>query len=192
MSSADRVAREKILEFPGQGILTHSLWVLLFALATALGARAELPHSPVPYTLQTLVVLLSGAFLGSRNGALSQIVYLAAGVLGAPVFSGGGAGVAKLIGPTGGYLLAFPLAALLVGYLVRRHSGMLWTILSMTAGLAVIFLSGTVHLYAFFVHDAGQAIASGFLIFTWWDIIKLCAAATTYHELAKRWPALPA
>jgi biotin transport system substrate-specific component len=146
----------------------------------------------VPYTLQTLVVLLSGAFLGSRNGAQSQLVYLAAGVLGAPVFSGGSAGFAKLIGPTGGYLLAFPLAALVVGHLVRRHSGMLWAVVSMTAGLAVIFLSGTVHLYAFFLHNWGEAIASGFLIFTWWDVLKLCAAAATYHELAKRWPTLPA
>lgn len=192
MNSAHKLARERTIEFSGQGIVAQSLWVVLFAFATALGARAELPHTPVPYTLQTLVVLLSGAFLGSRNGALSQIVYLVAGLLGAPVFSGSSAGIAKLIGPTGGYLLAFPLAALLVGYLVRRRTGMLWAIFSMTAGLAVIFLSGTVHLYAFFVHDWGQAITSGFLIFTWWDIIKLCAAATTYHELAKRWPKLPA
>jgi biotin transport system substrate-specific component len=192
MTSADKFSQERSFEFSGQGIIAQALWVVLFAFATALGARVELQHTPVPYTLQTLVVLLSGAFLGSRNGALSQIVYLAVGVLGAPVFSGGSAGMAKIIGPTGGYLLAFPLAALVVGSLVRRHPGMLWAILSMTVGLAVIFLSGTAHLYAFFVHNWGEAFTSGFLIFTWWDILKLCAAAATYNELAKRWPTLPA
>jgi biotin transporter BioY len=62
----------------------------------------------------------------------------------------------------------------------------------MTGGLLVIFLSGTLQLYAFFMHDWNAALGSGFLIFSWWDMIKLFAAATTYHELSKRWPRLPA
>ncbi len=169
---------------------SQTLWVVGFATATAVGARIEIPHQPVPYTLQTLFVLLSGAFLGARNGALSQLLYLAIGAAGAPVFAMGGVGIAKLIGPTGGYLMAFPLAALVVGYLVTEFKSLPAVILSMLAGLLVIFALGVLHLNTFYVHDLGVSITSGFLLFTWWDVIKLFAAATVYFELAKRWPRL--
>ena len=100
---------------PGSTAAAQAGWVLLFAAATAAGSRLEIPHVPVPFTLQTLAVLLAGAFLGARNGAFSQAAYLLAGVAGLPVFAGGSWGAALLLGPTGGYLLAFPLAALVVG-----------------------------------------------------------------------------
>jgi len=104
-------------------VLTQLLWITTFAVATALGARVEIPHYPVPFTLQTMVVLLAGAFLGARNGAYSQILYLGAGLIGLPVFAGGAFGFMKIAGPTGGYLLAFPIAAAAAGYLVRMHKG---------------------------------------------------------------------
>jgi len=173
-------------------VASQTLWVAAFAALTAVGARIEIPHEPVPFTLQTLVVLLAGAFLGARNGALSQLLYLAAGTLGAPVFALGTFGIARLIGPTGGYLFAFPVAAALVGYLVDRNRGLLWSIVSMASGLALIFGSGTLFLFAFYLHDLAAAFTSGFLLFSWWDLIKLGAAAMTYHELARRWPRLPA
>jgi biotin transport system substrate-specific component len=172
-------------------VLSQALWIVTFAVATAVGARLEIPNDPVPYTLQTLFVLLAGAFLGARNGALSQLLYLSAGVLGAPVFAGGAFGIARLLGPTGGYLVSFPFAAAVVGYFAPRHRGLLWKIGTMAAGLFVIFFCGTVHLYAFALHDWSMAVQSGFLIFSWWDIVKLVAAATTYHEVSKRWPKLP-
>jgi biotin transport system substrate-specific component len=171
-------------------ILSQVLWTVAFAVATALAARFEIPHYPVPYTLQTMVVLLAGAFLGSRNGALSQIVYLASGAMGFPVFAGGAFGFVKLIGPTGGYLLAFPVAAAVVGYVLREHRSLGFVMLSMAAGLLVIFISGTVHLYAFSLRDAGAAFSAGFLIFSWWDVLKLGAASMIYFELSKRWPKL--
>ncbi|HCV42854.1 MAG TPA: BioY family transporter, partial [Bacteroidetes bacterium] len=100
----------KSLVRPEQSVMTQLLWIALFAATTAIGARVEIPHQPVPYTLQTMFVILSGAFLGARNGAMSQAVYLISGVLGAPVFSMGGFGLAWFLGPTGGYLLSFPIA----------------------------------------------------------------------------------
>ena len=113
MSSSPNLALQESLDRPFQSARSQLLWIAGFAAATALGARLEIPHSPVPYTLQTLCVLLAGAFLGPRNGAISQLLYLAAGVLGAPVFSGGAFGLAQLLGPTGGYLKilgVFPVA----------------------------------------------------------------------------------
>ncbi len=172
-------------------VLTQTLWIVAFAAATAIGARVEIPHYPVPFTLQTIFVLLAGAFLGARNGAISQLLYLAVGALGAPVFSsGGGLGLVKLFGPTGGYLLAFPVAAAMVGYLTQQFKSYPAIVVSMFVGLLVIFASGTLHLNAFYLHDFTTAFTSGFLIFSWWDVLKLFAAATIYFEIAKRWAKL--
>ena len=171
----------------GTTVISSALWILLFAAATALGARVEIPHAPVPYTLQTLVGILAGAFLGARNGAISQIAYLAAGALGAPVFAHGGAGVLTFVGPTGGYLAAFPLAAAVVGLLTTKKVSLLRSVLAMAAGLLLIFTLGTFLLYAFTLHNFSAAFTSGFLIFSWWDMVKLGAAAMTYYEVAKRW-----
>ena len=176
---------------PEGGILAQVLWIAAFAAATAAGARVEIPYQPVPFTLQTPIVLLAGAFLGARNGALSQLLYLAAGMIGLPVFAGGAFGLAKLIGPTGGYLLAFPASAAIAGYLVQRGQSLVWRSLSMAAALCLIFLSGTAQLYSVYFHDVRQAIASGVLIFSWWDLLKLSVAVLIYHEVARRWPRLP-
>ncbi len=173
-------------------VLAQSAWIVTFAALTAIGARVEIPHYPVPFTLQTFFVLLGGAFLGVRNGAVSQLLYLAIGALGLPVFSGGGFGIAKIIGLTGGYLLSFPIAAALVGYLVGVRKGYVWTLVSMFLGLVVIFTSGTLYLNFVALHNMQQAFVSGFLIFSWWDILKLTAAAAIYNEFAKRYRKLPA
>ncbi len=174
-----------------QSVTSQVMWMALFAAATAIGARVEIPHQPVPYTLQTLFVLLSGAFLGARNGALSQMLYLGIGLLGAPVFSMGGFGVARLLGPTGGYLLAFPAAAAIVGYLIQQRRTLVWSFISMFVGLLVIFACGTIQLNALVFKNWSDAFTAGFLIFSWWDVLKLSAAAMTYHEVAKRWAKLP-
>lgn len=171
-----------------QSALAQTLWIAGFAALTAVGARFEIPYQPVPFTLQTLVVLLAGAFLGPRNGAMSQLLYLAAGVAGLPVFAGGAVGFMKLFGPTGGYLLAFPAAAAVAGYMVSRNRSLVWIAVSMAAGLLVIFTAGTIHLWAFYFKDAGAAFTSGFLLFSWWDLLKLGAASMIYFEFSKRWP----
>lgn len=174
-----------------RGIALQLLWIGSFAVATAVSARIEIPHEPVPYTLQTLVVLLAGAFLGARNAALSQLLYLAMGAAGLPVFAAGSVGVLTLIGPTAGYLLAFPLSAFIIGYLLDKRTTLAWSFGAMAVGLVLIFCSGTLFLHAFYVKEFSAALAAGFLPFSWWDLIKLSAAATSYHEIAKRWPRIP-
>jgi biotin transport system substrate-specific component len=96
-----------------------------------------------------------------------------------------------LLGPTGGYLLAFPLAAAIVGSLVQQRHSLLWTVLAMASALVVILAAGTLQLYAFMLHDGKAAFVSGFLLFTWWDLLKLGGAAMLYHEIGKRWPRVP-
>lgn len=192
MGATAKLTQARTSAIAENGVLAQTFWIALFAAATALSARLEIPHEPVPYTLQTFVVLLSGAFLGVRNGAISQALYLAAGVAGAPVFAGGAFGAMRLFGPTGGYLLAFPAAAAVTGYLVQKNSSLAWSLIAMAAGLLVIFTSGTAQLYAIYFHNLGQAFSAGFLIFSWWDLLKLGAGAMMYHEVAKRWPRLPA
>ncbi len=167
-------------------VYSQAGWVALFAAFTAVSAQIEIPHQPVPYTLQTMVVLLAGALLGKRNGALSQVAYLSLGLAGVPVFAGFGFGAAHLLGPTGGYLLSFPVAAFVVGYLLNRESGFLWSVISMTVGLVTVFSLGTIQLNLLYLHDWSQAMRSGFMIFSWWDGVKLIAAAGISYGLRRR------
>jgi biotin transport system substrate-specific component len=167
----------------GRSAALQAILVFAFAAGTAIGAQIELPHQPVPYTLQTFFVLLAGAVLGGRKGALSQLLYLAAGAMGLPVFAHWGAGFAHLAGPTGGYLLGFPFAALVVGSIVNRNGGVLRLSAGMISGLLIMFGLGTLQLGLLYYHDAGAAIVNGFLIFSWWDLLKLAAAVL----VARRW-----
>src|SRR4051812_32181699 len=130
--------------------------VLLFTAMTAAAAQVSipLPFTPVPFTLQPMIVLLGGAALGSRLGLAAQVVYLLAGIAGLPVFAASPVlpqGVLRLLGPTGGYLMSYPLAAFLTGLLAERgfDRRYLTSALAMAAGLAVIFLCGVLWL-AFF------------------------------------------
>lgn len=119
------------------------LGILGFAALTAIGARLSvpLPGTAIPMTMQPVAVLLAGAILGSRAGAASQVAYLAAGAAGLPVFAAGG-GAAYLLGPTGGYLLAFPVAAAVAGLAHAPTRGWISAALALAAALAVIHLGG--------------------------------------------------
>ncbi len=165
--------------------VSQTAFIAFFAVLTAAAARLEIPTIPVPFTLQTLVVLLAGAFLGKRDGFLSQILYLTMGVSGLPVFASGSAGFATLLGPTGGYLLAFPLTAFFIGWMINRRSSTTWTVFTFTAGLLGLFLLGTFYLNAVYIHNAGEAFSKGFLIFSVWDGVKI-AAATAIFRSARR------
>ncbi|HTR80572.1 MAG TPA: biotin transporter BioY [Bacteroidota bacterium] len=180
------------LEHTQTTVRAQLLWIAFFAGLTALGAQVEIPHVPVPYTLQTFFVLLGAAFLGGRNGSLSQILYLVLGLVGLPVFAGGSGGSSWFLGASGGYLLSFPLGALVIGYIVQRRSNYFWTLAAMFLGLVIIFACGAAFLNIFFLHDIKESIASGFLIFSWWDLLKLTAAAAIYNQFAKRYRKLPA
>ncbi len=153
-------------------ILTGSLLI-----AASAQVRFYLPNTPVPVTLQTLVVLLIGAALGSWRGMAAAAVYVAAGSLGLPFFAGLKGGALALLGPTGGYLLGFVLATSLVGWMAERKLDR--TVLSalpmFLAGQVVIYLCGTLWLSQF-VGGFSQAMLVGVLPFVVGDAIKMVAA----------------
>jgi biotin transport system substrate-specific component len=118
--------------------------ITIFAALTAVGARLSfhLPYTPVPVTGQVFCVLLAGAVLGPRLGFASQVEYLAAGAAGLPVFSAGG-GAAAMLGPTAGYLICFPFAALVVGEIISRLGQSTWSYATGgLAGVVSIYLLG--------------------------------------------------
>jgi biotin transport system substrate-specific component len=178
--------------------LTHR-WVrrlvamVTFALLTTLGGYLEvpLPGSPVPVTMQTLFVSLSGLLLGARLGAGAQALYVLAGALGAPVFAGGGLGAGHLMGPTGGYLLAFPAAAAVTGALAHRipARGSLFDAvrlaLAIFLGTLVVFAGGVAQL-TLLTGDAGTALRVGLVPFIAGDIAKVILALLVARRLRER------
>ena len=169
-------------------------WIISFSILTAISAQVSIPIKPVPFTLQTMIVLLAGAFLGSKNGAYSQVLYILLGIIGLPVFAhtaDGTMGIARLIGPTGGYLLAFPLAAFVVGYLTERSQKYLNVIVSMFAAELIIIFLGTIYLYAAYLHNFVDAVKAGAAIFSIWMVVKVFAAATIYFAVSKKQTRLP-
>ena len=166
-------------------VMTRIAWIAGFAALTAIGAQVEIPHAPVPYTLQTLAVLLAGATLGRKDGALSLLAYLGAGMAGLPVFAHFSFGIATLIGPTGGYLMGFPIAAFVVGYVLRERRDFVRCLIAMTLGLFIIFSLGTIHLNFVYTHNLPDAISGGFLIFSLWDVAKLVIAAGIASMMGK-------
>jgi len=169
-------------------------WIFSFTILTAIAAQITIPVKPVPFTLQTMMVLLAGALLGAKNGAYSQFIYLSLGVIGLPVFAqtpDGLYGFARLFGPTGGYLLAFPVAAYLVGYLVQKNKKYYSVILSMFAGNIFIIISGTLFLDIFYLRNLSDAVTAGAVIFSIWMVVKVFAAATVYFGISKKYEILP-
>lgn len=154
--------------------------VVAFSLFVALAAQAAvpLPWTPVPLTGQTFAVLLTGALLGSRLGALALLAYLAEGAAGLPFFQGGTGGPAPLFGPTAGYLFAFPAAAFVTGYLAERgwDRGFSKAAAAMALGSLVILAGGWAWL-ALFLRSAGEAFRLGVAPFIVGDLIKVALAA---------------
>lgn len=151
--------------------------VVAFSLLTALAAQVVIPFPLVPVTGQTFAVLLTGALLGSRLGALAMIAYLIEGASGLPFFYAGHAGLQHLIGPTAGYLWAFPVAAFLTGWLAERgwDRRFLTAAAAMALGSVVILLSGWAWLSRFM--PAPVALHEGVLKFLAGDVVKIMLAA---------------
>jgi len=157
--------------------------VVAFAAATAFGARVAvpLPGTPVPFTLQPLFVLLAGAVLGGPLGAASQLLYLAAGLSGLPVFAAGG-GAAYLLGPTGGYLMAYPAAALLAGTFGR--GGKLRALPGLLLALAAIYAGGLAWLAV--VGNVDAAVALGLRPFVLADLVKVLMVVLVMGRIRDR------
>jgi biotin transport system substrate-specific component len=156
--------------------------VLGFSLLTALAAQVviPLPWTPVPITGQTFAVLLTGALLGSRLGALAMIAYLLEGASGLPFFRSGQGGLHYLLlSPTAGYLFSYPLAAFVTGWLAERgwDKKYLTAAAAMALGSCVILLCGWSWLASLYAHDALTAWRTGVLPFLPGDAIKIALAA---------------
>ncbi|NQT90593.1 MAG: biotin transporter BioY [Candidatus Omnitrophica bacterium] len=162
--------------------------VTCFVLCTALGAYVYIPlgFTPVPLTLQTFFVLLSGAILGRRLGSLSQGAYLILGAAGIPLLSAGSFGLARIAGPTGGYLIGFVLAAYIVGKIVSGKGSLLSIITALICGELIILLSGAGWLYAGFHFSLRQALYMGILPFIPGDIIKIVVATLIIRKYLAR------
>jgi biotin transport system substrate-specific component len=159
------------------------------ALALASQVAVPIPGTPVPITLQPLVVVLAGLWLGPAAGAASMALYLAVGAMGLPVFSPFGApGLARFAGPTGGYLLAYPLAAFVAGALSRRAPSLFGRWLAALAGVAVLLLGGLAQL-AIITGSVGQALALGIHPFLPLDAVKALVAALLVPKSITRAPA---
>lgn len=179
-------ALDALGSLPARRVLAISAFVAL----TALGARLSVPIGPVPVSLQTLAVSLAGLLLGARLGAYSQLAYLALGAAGLPVFTQG-AGLAYLLGPTGGYLLAFPVAAAFTGWLAQRIDGraglgaVALLALATLAGTVTVFLGGWAQLTAY-TGDPARAFAVGVLPFVAGDVVKVMLAVLVARRLRGR------
>ncbi|MEX0892083.1 MAG: biotin transporter BioY [Gemmatimonadota bacterium] len=171
----------------------RALAVTLFAVATALSAHAAvpIPGTAVPISMQTLVVSLAGLLLGARLGALSQALYLMAGIAGLPVFANGAFGMAYLMGPTGGYLLAFPAAAAATGWLAQRArddgswAGAARLLGAIFLATLVVFAGGWAQL-TLLVGDPRAAFALGVAPFVVGDVLKSLLALLVARRLRKR------
>lgn len=165
----------------------------LIALFTALTAALSqisinLPITPVPFTMQLIAVFLSGAVGGKKVGFLSQIVYILLGVVGIPVFAGFRAGPVVLLGPGGGYIAAFPLAALVCATMLKNQKEPSVLILSssMFAGLACIYAIGAVWLSVSQSISILTALITGVAVFIPLDIAKTLFAGYVSQKILYR------
>lgn len=156
------------------------LLVVGASLLIAVCARLSvpLPFTPVPLTLANFAVLAVGLLLGAPAGAAACILYLGYGAAGLPVFSPSGpGGVAQLVGPTGGYLMAYPAVAYVAGLLARRSSKFGRLVLSGAVAEMLLFMAGISWLMAGFGVPLAQAAAFGLYPFFFGEVIKVMAAA---------------
>lgn len=167
------------------------VFVPLFAALTAIGSFIRIPLPPVPFTLQTLFVYLAGALLGARRGAASQLLFLAVGLIGIPVFGAGG-GPGYVLQPTFGYLIGFPAAAWLTGRFTQSVQGAIPTgklIRSGFIAMLLILVPGALYLYLNLTYISGTGITlwktvwTGICIFLPAEAVKLAVAAVAANRL---------
>lgn len=162
--------------------LRHVILIAIGVAVVALSARFVIPTLPVPFTGQTLGVLLVGGALGMRRGVTALGIYLLIGALGVPIYAEDKSGLATFLGPTGGYLIGFALAAAVVGRLAelgwdRRLPGAL---VAMTIGTAVIYAVGVPWLKVTTGIPWAVAVQSGMTQFLVWDLAKAAIAASAF------------
>ena len=170
--------------FPMQGVDKRVATIALvvgFALLTAVCGRISIPlgFTPVPITGQTFAVLLSGAVLGSRVGAASQILYVALGAVGLPFYQDGNSGWEYATGATAGYLLGFVVAAYVIGYLAenRQDRRFATSIGAFLTGNLIIYVLGVAWLMFHFSWDLMTGVEKGLAPFVIGDTVKILLAS---------------
>ena len=180
-------SRRTLIQSPGgvhPGLLRQMSFALGGSLALWLSAKAQIPFYPVPLTMQTFVVLAIGVVAGWRLGAATVALYLVEGALGLPVFAGTpekGIGLAYMLGPTGGYLIGYLLAAPACGWLAERGwgRGIVTTALAMIAGNALIYAFGLLWLGTLLGWDK-PILAWGLTPFLPGDLLKIALGAVPF------------
>ena len=170
---ASTIWRHSENSLAGKALLAVGGTVLL-----AISAKVQVPFWPVPMTMQTFVVLMLGIAYGSRLGASTGVLYLVEGAVGLPVFAKG-AGMAYLIGPTGGYLIGFVIAMYVVGLLAEKNwdRSVIGIIGAMLIGEVIIFVLGVGWLAT--IIGFNKAIAGGLTPFLFAEFFKIALAAST-------------
>jgi biotin transport system substrate-specific component len=161
--------------------------MLAFVLAMVFGAQVAipLPWTPVPATLQPLVVILAGVALGPRLAAAAMAIYLSIGAMGAPVFSAGGAGLPWLLGPTGGYLVAMPAAAYMTGFVAGERGRAVRTLAGLVTGIGILYLGGITQLFLLTGQGLGELLALAVLPFLAGDATKILLALALTGTIRK-------
>ncbi len=174
--------------------LTNMMYASLFAaLVGALGILPPLtlPISPVPLTAQTLGVMLAGAILGARYGALSLGIFVALVAFGVPVLAGGRGGFGVLLGPGGGYILSWPIAAFVIGSLVERYWNKMNTarfiLFNIIGGILLVYASGVTYL-SFTTGIPWTTAAFQALIYVPGDVTKAVIAGVIAMQIKKAYP----
>jgi biotin transport system substrate-specific component len=169
----------RLAVFPRTGLLADAVLVVAGAALVALAAQVRIPFDPVPITGSTFAVLLVGASLGAVRAMSSLSLYVAVGVLGAPVYTGQNSGWEYFTGATGGYLVGFVLAAAVVGYLAERgwDRRLSSAIAAMLTGSVLIYAVGLPWLAVTADLDFAQTLEKGLALFVPGDLLKLYLAA---------------
>ncbi len=185
MTSQERVAAPVLADRAVGGRRALAIGAAALVVAASAQVAVPVPYSPVPMTLQPLAVLVVGGLLGPALGAGALVLYLGLGLLGLPVFFAGGAGIGHVLGPTGGYLLAFPLAAAVAGRFSGATPRLGSVLLGCALAMLVIHAGGAAQL-AILGGNPGFAFRAGFVPFLTGDLIKVGLAAAVILGLGPK------
>lgn len=160
----------------------------LFAAITAVLSQISIPipFSPIPFTMQTLAIALCGVILGARKGFIAQLIYIALGVVGLPVFAGFAGGIPKVLGPTGGFIISFPIMALIIGHLSDSNINKFKLSIGMIISLMISYAIGTLQMSFVLGISFSEALAIGVIPFVILDFVKMGIVIAVGEKLKKR------
>lgn len=159
-----------------------TLFTTLICVFTVVIPKINIPFIDVPVTLQTMMVMLAGFFLNPIDAFLSMVLYIILGLIGLPVFSGLNSGIGALLGPTGGFILSFPLAALLISLFKGQKSFIQLVIISIVFGVFLVYLSGALSI-SILSKASYLKVLKTLLVFIPLDIFKVIFAVLVYDRL---------